>query len=109
MKSAVLLAQERIEDQDLLPYFRRTVGRPVGGEAGAKQVEFSFMVGMNLGSGERVDLKKIRGQAAAEAERRIITDLLTKSSRKKSEIAKQLGVDRKTLRAKMRKLGISLD
>ena len=51
----------------------------------------------------------MREQAAEEAEKRIIRDLLRNSSQNKSEIAKQLGVDRKTLRAKIRKLGISLD
>lgn len=108
MKSAILLAREQVEDRDLLSYFDRAVRRPLGAEAEAKQVEFGFMDGLNLGSGERVDLKKIRAQAGEEAERRILRDLLRKSSLKKSDLAKKLGVDRKTLRAKMRKLGISL-
>ncbi len=107
IKSAVLLAGERVMEQDLLLYFNKGIRQT--GKAGAevKQFEFSFMYGMNLGSGGSVDLKKIRQQAAAEAERRILTDLLKNSSLKKSELAKQIGVDRKTLRAKMRKLGIS--
>ena len=53
-------------------------------------------------------MKKIRDQAAAEAERRVLMNLLKKTSLKKSELAKQLGVDRKTLRVKLRKLGLSL-
>jgi len=109
IKSAVLLAGEQVMEQDLLSHFNKGVRQT--GKAGAEvnQFEFSFMYGMNLGSGGSVDLKKIREQAAEEAERRIIRDLLKKSSQNKSGIAKQLGVDRKTLRAKIRKLGISLD
>jgi len=109
IKSAVLLTGEQVMEQDLLLYFNKGIRQT--GKAGAEvnQFEFSFMCGVNLGPGGRVDLKKIREQAAEEAERRIIGDLLTNSSQNKSDIAKQLGVDRKTLRAKIRKLGISLD
>lgn len=107
IKSAVLLADEAITNDDLPPYFRRLVVSP-GAEARGSGVEFSFIRGMNLGSGGKIDLKKIREQAAAEAERSILTNLLKNSSLKKSELAKQLGVDRKTLRAKMRRLGVLL-
>lgn len=106
IKSAVLLAQEQITDGDLPSYFHRQVGSAVAG-AEARQISFGFLQGMDLGSEGRVDLKKIREQAAAEAERRVLRDLLKNSSLKKSELAKQIGVDRKTLRAKMHKLGIS--
>ncbi|MBI1910345.1 MAG: sigma-54-dependent Fis family transcriptional regulator [Deltaproteobacteria bacterium] len=107
IKSAVLLAEEQITTDDLPPYFRRVaVSAGAGAEAG--QGEFSFIARMDLSSGGRIDLKKIREQAAAEAERSILKDLLKNSSLKKSDLAKQLGVDRKTLRAKMRRLGISL-
>ncbi|MBI4522691.1 MAG: sigma-54-dependent Fis family transcriptional regulator [Deltaproteobacteria bacterium] len=106
IKSAVLLAQERITDEDLPHFFRPQVGG-MGAESDAGQVQFSFMRGMDLASEGRVDLKKIGEHAAAEAERNILKDLLQNSSLKKSELAKQLGVDRKTLRVKMRKLGIS--
>lgn len=107
IKSAVLLAEEQITTDDLPLYFRRQAGS-TGAAAEAGQGEFSFIARMDLGSGGKVDLKKIREQAAAEAERSILRDLLKNSSLKKSDLAKQLGVDRKTLRAKMRKLGVSL-
>ncbi|MBI2987107.1 MAG: sigma 54-interacting transcriptional regulator, partial [Deltaproteobacteria bacterium] len=106
IKSAVLLAQEQITEDNLPRYFHRQVGGAVAG-AEAGQISFGFLQRMDLGSEGRVDLKKIGEQAAAEAERRVLRDLLRNSSLKKSELAKQIGVDRKTLRAKMHKLGIS--
>ena len=106
IKSAVLLAQEQITEDNLPRYFHRQVGGAVAG-AEAGQISFGFLQRMDLGSEGRVDLKKIGEQAAAEAERRVLRDLLKNSSLKKSELAKQIGVDRKTLRAKMHKLGIS--
>jgi transcriptional regulator with GAF, ATPase, and Fis domain len=104
IKSAVLLAREQIKEEDLLSRLHRVVRQPGGAGTEAGQFESSF----DSRSQGTVDLKKIREQAAAEAERRILEDLLRKSPLTKSDLAKQLGVDRKTLRAKMRKLGISL-
>jgi DNA-binding NtrC family response regulator len=107
VKSAVLMAREQITEQEVLPYFHRGIEQP-GGAVAAGQNEVSFMYGMHSGPGGKVDLKKIREEAAAEAERRVIRSLSTNSSLGRSELAKQLGVDRKTLRNKLRKLGISL-
>jgi DNA-binding NtrC family response regulator len=106
IKSAVLLAKEEITDEDLPSYFHRQFGTVAAG-AEARQIEFGFIRRMTLGSEGRVGLKEIRELAAAEAERRVLEDLLKNPSLKKSDLAKRLGVDRKTLREKMRKLGIS--
>jgi len=105
MKSAVLMAREQITEEDLSSHFHRKIGG-VRGNAQAGHNP-GLMLGVNSGLGVKIDLKKIREQAAEEAERIILRNLLKQYSLKKSEMARQLGVDRKTLRAKMRKLGLS--
>ena len=115
IKWSVLMVREEVTERDILSYFQQGVRQPRGAEAGlpwqtgAGQDEINFMRGLHSAElAGRTDLKKIRDQAGAEAERRVLMNLLKKTSLKKSELASQLGVDRKTLRVKLRKLGLSL-
>ncbi|HUF43624.1 MAG TPA: hypothetical protein VMR20_16850, partial [Verrucomicrobiae bacterium] len=61
-----------------------------------------------IASDGKVDLKKIRQHAAEEAERAVIEKMTKQSSLTQSKLATLSGLDRKTLRAKLQKLGLGV-
>jgi transcriptional regulator with GAF, ATPase, and Fis domain len=105
IKSAIFLAQDRITERELVPYLLKPA-RAVGHAESAARAEPKFTNELQSNPGAGIDLKKIRQEAAEEAEKNVIQKIIGRSASTQSELAKLLGVDRKTLRLKLKKLGI---
>lgn len=68
------------------------------------QKEFVLEFGFCGDVGRPVDLKKVKAAAAAQAERQVICELIKRVHLKKGALAKLLGIDAKTLRAKLKEI-----
>jgi len=73
-------------------------------EEGAGGKEFVLEFGFCGDLGRPVDLKKVKAAAAAQAERQVICELIKRVHLKKGALAKLLGIDAKTLRAKLKEI-----
>jgi DNA-binding NtrC family response regulator len=106
IKSAILLSHQEIVPQSLGTYLLRSVQAPAGTATPAQTKDGKRDEPLEIASDGKVDLKKIRQQAAEEAERAVIEKMMKQSPLTQSKLAALLGLDRKTLRAKLQKLGL---
>lgn len=80
-----------------LPLFR------VEGKEMSMEIKFGFDIEKGI------HLKELSGKAAESAERKIIHEVMNKKKLRGAQLAEFLDVDPKTLRAKLKKLGISAE
>jgi DNA-binding NtrC family response regulator len=111
MKAAVVLAAETIEVAQLPPSLRRTPRADAGPAWSADAAEPDRLrVALDIPLAETgLDLKAVGARAAEEAERALLQKMLAAGDRSLGRLARRLSVDPKTLRAKLRKLGLKDD
>jgi len=91
---AVILADECLQPEHLAPYLRGLT--PVAGDGTDVVVTLRY----RCTSAAPIDLKKIKHQAAAEAERQLLAAVQKQLSLTQTELARFLHIDPKTLRSK---------
>ncbi|MDI7267479.1 MAG: sigma-54 dependent transcriptional regulator [Myxococcota bacterium] len=109
MKAAVVLAHRAILAAHLPPAIRGAEAAPAATMAAAAGADGQghLRVQLQLKFAESgLDLKVIGDEAAAGAERAVLSDLLAKQKYSSARLARVLHVDPKTLRAKLRKYGL---
>ena len=91
---AVILADQCLSPEHLAPYLRGL--SPLVGDGADIVVTLRY----RCNSAASIDLKKIKHQAAAEAERQLLTAVQQQLSLTQTELARFLHIDPKTLRSK---------
>lgn len=108
IKSAILLSGHEITPQNLGAYLLRGEHAAARTASSPATTETKKGSPFEIASDGKVDLKKIRQHAAEEAERAVIEKMTKQNSLTQSKLATLLGLDRKTLRAKLQKLGLGV-
>jgi DNA-binding NtrC family response regulator len=57
---------------------------------------------------ERINLREIKEWAGREAQKRIIMELQTRTNVSRQDLARMLGVDPKTLRSRLKEIGVAM-
>lgn len=109
MKYSVLSAVDIIMPWHLPEYLRDTVTRPLAMFADEKprtDTESDITVELRFNLGESMGLKALSAKAQEEVERKIIFAVMKRRNLNKSQLARFLGVDLKTMRAKLKRFGV---
>jgi len=67
--------------------------------------EIAIMVELRFNLEDSMDLKTLSAKAQEEVERKIILEVMMRMNLNRSQLARVLSIDSKTLRAKLKKLG----
>jgi len=110
MKSAVILAADVVSPEHLPAEVMGHVASfaLVFNDAGVgveERLRLEFEVGLDS---SEVDLKAVGNQAAEQAERSLLEALLRRHQLSGAQLARRVGVDPKTLRAKLRRYGLEV-
>lgn len=108
IRYSVLSAVDTIMPWHLPEYLRDTFNYPVttsAGETSRTDKEIIITVELRCNPEEGMDLKKLSAKAQEEAEKRLILEAMKRTDLNQSKLAKLLGIDRKTLRARLKDAG----
>ncbi len=115
IKYSTLSAEDVISPSHLPEYLRSDISMPtdyakaqlplfaVEGNETSMEIKFGFDIEKGI------HLKELSGKAAESAERKIIHEVMSKKKLRGAQLAEFLDVDPKTLRAKLKRLGISAE
>ena len=109
IKAAVVVASETVCPEHLPPEVRdelchASTTSSISSESGKEEL---FKVEIELGfHASGIDLKALGAEAAEQAERSLLTALLSRGKMSSAQMAKLLSVDPKTLRTKLRRYGL---
>ncbi len=106
IKAAVVMAGDTVSPAHLPPEIQSSASI-VHVHVKPHEDEDRFQIEVEIGlNASEIDLKAVGAEAAERAERSLLSALVQRCHVSRSQMAKMLNVDPKTLRAKMRKFGI---
>lgn len=108
IRYSVLSAVDTIMPWHLPEYLRDTFDCPATTSAGGNSrtdKEITIVVELRCNPEEGMDLKKLSAKAQEEAEKKLILEVMKRMDLNQSQLAQLLGIDRKTLRARLKDAG----
>ncbi len=108
IKAAVIRATGTVLEEHLDPEIRRgpcdaAAPSVFSHEGGTERLKFEIELGIHASD---IDLKALGAEAAEQAERSLLTALLSRGRMSGAQMARMLSVDPKTLRTKLRRYGL---